>query len=1416
MQEKKGKAVNLPLTRCVSAVLGLAVVTQPVSGEAPRLGDTAIVVADRAPAKAFAFDLKQVQLLDGAFKRAQELDRENMIQVNMDTLYYPFRREAHLPSPVKGSDGLGWPVTGHMLGHYLSAAAMLWRNTGDEEIRKRADAAVAVLAECQAAHGNGYIGGFPEKSILELEGLVKDPSVHANVPWYCLHKVYAGLLDMTVLAGNRQALDVLEKAAGWIEKNLSQLNDQQMEAMLKTEHGGMKDVLINLYATTGKDAYLKLAERFTHHAVTEPFLQGKDPLDGLHANTQFPKFIGLARQYELIGDASLYKVATAFWNSVANDRSYVTGGNSIGEHFSPKGRLSEFVGKDTSESCNEYNMLKLTQHLFCSDPQAKYADYYERTLLNHILSARHPEDGGQLYFQQLESGRSKGGWAVFAKGGNSCCCGTGLESAAKFADSIYYHDGSNGLFVNLFVPSVLDWTGKGVRVRQETRYPEEGKSQLLFTCQHPQELMIHLRRPWWAISEFRILINGQRQDIASTPGSYAAIQRSWQSGDMLEIVMPMTFRTEGFKDNPKRVALMYGPLVIAAVTEPDNRYSVINSDIPHLLDCLKPLEGRPLEFTAPADVFRTATNDAPGKVISFKPLLNMAREPYVVYWKLLSEAERKAEAGIGPASIKVEVDKPGATVSPLLYGIFFEEINRAGDGGIYAEMLQNRSFEDATVPIGWSVVRGDGEMTLDKAQPLNANNPTSLRLEGRVSVANNGFKGAPYLHGEDPAKWLPAFEKGVQEMPNAVTVKQGQAYQLSLYVRGQGPLTVTLEKQDGTVLAKSEIDGVGAEWKKFDATLTPGATEPNARLVATASNTVWLDMVSLMPQGQMFRGDLLKLLADMKPAFVRFPGGCWVEGDTMRFAYRWKKTLGDVAERPGLWNRWGYYSTDGLGMHEYLLLCEALKAEPLFVINCGMSHKENVPLDKMDEFVQDALDAIEYCNGPADSKWGALRAKAGHPAPFNLKYLEIGNENGGEAYQDRYPLFHDAIKKRYPDMHLILDYVPCKTRPSEIVDEHYYNSPDFFIRNADKYDKYDRAAHKVYVGEYAVTRGSGRGNLKGALGEAAFMTGMERNGDVVVMGSYAPLFEHVGWKHWNPNAILFDAARSYATPSWQVQTLFGRNRADVILPTTVIAPLMDSTEARGGLIGVGTWLTQAEYRDIKVTQGDKVLFEGNKGWKYVSGDWTWDGDVLRQTGTGPDLRAYAGKKEWKDYTLTLKARKLGGAEGFLVSFAATDEKSKSWWNIGGWGNSSSGLEIRDVEAERVPCAIETGRWYDIKVELKGPTIRCSLDGKLIHDVAAAGVKPLYAVAGLAGHDIVLKVVNVADRPEDATIELKGATNLAETATSTVLTGTSGDEENSFEEPVKVSPKDVAIRNIAPNFRHTFPANSVTVLRMGKR
>lgn len=774
-------------------------------------------------------------------------------------------------------------------------------------------------------------------------------------------------------------------------------------------------------------------------------------------------------------------------------------------------------------------------------------------------------------------------------------------------------------------------------------------------------------------------------------------------------------------------------------------------------------------------------------------------------------------ASAGEASLTVQVDQPGVKVSPLLYGIFFEEINRAGDGGIYAELIQNRSFEDsAKEAAAWTLIKGteaEGSMILDKSQPLNGNNPTSLKLElikGRIGIANNGF---------------------AKEASDGIAVEAGKEYALSLYARGGGELTATLEQQDGKVLASKKLSGLGAEWKKIECVLKSEATVANARLVVSLDKpgAVWLDMVSLFPKGQLFRADLLQKLADMKPAFVRFPGGCYVEGPKLSEAFRWKKTIGDVAARPGHWNLWGYMSNDGLGYHEYLLLCEAIGAAPLYVINCGMSHEEQnkkkAPPEgaELQEYVQDALDAIEYANGPVDSKWGAVRAAAGHPAPFNLRMMEIGNENGGPIYNKHFALFHDAIKAKYPDFQLVSDVwggLPGD-RKIDIADEHYYNDPEFFMRNADKYDKYDRAGHKVYVGEYAVTKDCGRGNLAGALGEAAFMTGMERNSDVVIMASYAPLFEYVGWKHWNPNAILFDGARSYGTPSWQVQTLFGRNRGDVNLPVQLTAPVIESKTKHGGMIGVGTWNTQAEYKDIKVTQGEQVLFQsdfakGSKGWKLVGGEWKTVDGALRQNSKENGVRALAGKKEWKDYTLTLKARKISGAEGFLILFAAPNDKDKAWWNLGGWGNKEHGVELRGVSQDHVAGKIETGRWYDIKIELQGPHIRCWLDGKLVHDIkGGAKINSLYAVAGLqqATKEIILKAVNVGDEGLDTMVNLAGARKLAREAQVSTLTSESTDDENSFDAPTKVAIKESTVHLAGPEFHYIFPPHSVTVLRV---
>jgi alpha-L-arabinofuranosidase len=713
-------------------------------------------------------------------------------------------------------------------------------------------------------------------------------------------------------------------------------------------------------------------------------------------------------------------------------------------------------------------------------------------------------------------------------------------------------------------------------------------------------------------------------------------------------------------------------------------------------------------------------------------------------------------------------------------------------------------------------------MAIDTSRPLSATNRKCLSLrvsdvgDGRVGVANGGWWG--------------------------MAVKEGAKYDLSFYACGErgvtGPLVVTLENADGKVYAEEKVDQITGEWKKYALTLKSSATDPKARLVICAkqTGTLWLDVVSLFPQetwkGHGLRPDLAEMINGLKPSFVRFPGGCWVEGDKMELASRWKRTIGDIGERWVQWNIWNFFATNGLGYHEYLVMCEDLGAAPLFVINVGMSHKENVPMDKMQEFVQDALDAIEYANGPETSTWGAVRAKAGHPKPFNMKYMEIGNENGGPAYHERYALFHDAIKAKYPEFHLIANVwngVP-NNRPIEIVDEHYYSTPEFFMKESTKYDKYKRDGHKVYIGEYAVTQGAGLGNLRGALGEAAFMTGMERNSDVVVMGSYAPLFCNANNKRWPINLINFDSSRVFGIPSYYVQKMFSENRGDVVLPVVAepqgVAAEPDKAAGRGA-VGVGAWFTQAEYKDLKVVSADgKTLYESNfadgkKGWKCRNGLWEVKDGALAQTKEAEDCRAVVGDRAWTDYTYSVKARKTAGGEGFLIMFRVEDDGNWIWWNVGGWGNSRSALErssngSKGPLGEGAPLKVETGRWYTMRIEARGRNIKCYCDDKLITEATdeTKPMVPLYACASReqASGDVIVKVVNVSASAQNLTVDLQGTKDVASAARIIELSGERADE-NTLDAPTKIVPVTKKADVAGPTFTYSFSANSLTILRV---
>lgn len=762
------------------------------------------------------------------------------------------------------------------------------------------------------------------------------------------------------------------------------------------------------------------------------------------------------------------------------------------------------------------------------------------------------------------------------------------------------------------------------------------------------------------------------------------------------------------------------------------------------------------------------------------------------------------------AEIRVKLGKPGVRVSPMLYGIFFEEINHAGDGGLYAEMIRNGSFEDsATGREGWNAV-GDAKLSLDSTHASHLGNPRVLRIE---VVSANGGAGTDGFWG--------------------IALREGQRYRLqfrllSLSTQSR-PVRWRLEGAGGRILAEDTDVGSVQTWGEYRYMFTSRATDAAARLMLTSSRpgTLLLDNVSLKPvdtwKGHGLRSDLAEKLAGIRPAFVRFPGGCYCEGEVLKDAFRWKNSLGPIESRPGHWNLWGYRSTDGLGFQEYLQLCEDLGAEPLFVINCGMSHRENVPMDQLGPWIQDALDAIEYANGAATSKWGGLRARAGHPKPFNLKYMEIGNENGGPVYEEHFAAFYDAIKKQYPHMRLVAN-VPVRSRQPDIIDEHYYSNPQWFMNNAHRYDGYSRSGPRIYVGEYAVTQNCGTGNLRAALGEAAFMTGMERNADIVTMASYAPLFVNVHDRHWNPDAICYDNLRSYGTPSYWVQRMFSRSRIDEAFPIDVQVqedPLAHDLAPNGG-IGLGTWATQAEYKDVTVTGGNAGRWTADfgNGWRVVRGDWRAVKGAYRQASEATDVRSLGGEKAWSNYTLHLKARKLGGAEGFLIMFRVQDADNWFWWNIGGWGNREHAIEkceggAKSTLGSPVPGSVETGRWYDVRIELDNNRIRCYLDGKLIHDVRDQTPSPVAAVAGIdrkAGQ-IVLKVVNNAESAQETVIRLDGAGQVLPTGEAEVLTADSMDAENTLEQPKRVVPVKKRVTGLDRVFRYTFPPRSLTILQI---
>ncbi len=606
------------------------------------------VAAGQAPARLQAFDMADVTLGEGPFLHAQRRTEAYLLTLRPDRMLHNFRRNAGLTpkAPVYG----GWESEatwadinchGHTLGHYLSACALAWRSTGDVRYRKRIAYIVAELAACQQAAGSGLVCAFPKGAALIAAHLRGDPIT--GVPWYTLHKVYAGLRDAALLADSDAARGVLLRLADWGVAACRPLSDAAFEAMLATEHGGMNEVYADLFAMTGNADYRRLAQRFSHKAILAPLAQGRDQLDGLHANTQVPKIVGFQRVYETTGDATYRDAAAFFWRTVVRTRSFATGGHGDGEHFFAVADTRDHVfSAKGSETCGQHNMLKLTRALFLHDPRVDYADYYERTLYNGILASQDPDSGMATYFQGARPGYMK----LYHTPEHSfwCCTGTGMENHVKYRDSIYFHDDS-ALIVNLFVPSAVRWRAKDAVLTQTTAFPETPATTLRWTMRRDTSATLKIRHPGWSRSA-TVLVNGREVVRSVVPGRYLDLTRVWRDGDRVDVQLEMAVAVEALPAAPDRVAFTYGPLVLAGalgrdglapgadIVANERRYGDYNDtpfavprlagDPATLAQRVAPTD-RPLEFTIAA---------AQGAPIRLIPYHRIAHERYATYWSV--------------------------------------------------------------------------------------------------------------------------------------------------------------------------------------------------------------------------------------------------------------------------------------------------------------------------------------------------------------------------------------------------------------------------------------------------------------------------------------------------------------------------------------------------------------------------------------------------------------------------------------------------------------------------------------------------------------------------------------------------------------------------------------------------------------
>jgi DUF1680 family protein len=607
------------------------------------------------------FPLSAVKLTAGPFLRAQLNDLDYVMSLDPDRLLAPYRREAGLPSAVESYGN--WEATGldgHIGGHVLSALAMLYADTGDQKVSQRLDYMISELEKCQDANGNGYIGGVPGSTALWRDvaaGNIDTENFSLNdhwVPWYNLHKVYAGLRDAYLYAGMTQARDMLIELSDWSLELTSGLTDEQMQYMLRAEHGGMNEVLADVAAMTGEQKYLQLARRFSHQEMLQPLLEGEDRLTNLHANTQIPKVIGFKRIADVANDQSWNEAAEFFWETVVTNRSVAIGGNSVREHFHARDDFQPMITEvEGPETCNTYNMLRLSRLLFQSSGSEKYIDFYESALFNHILSSQHPDHGGLVYFTPMRPQH----YRVYSRSQEAmwCCVGSGIENHAKYGELIYAHT-KDELYVNLYIPSDLHWKEKGIRLSQHSDLPDSDTVRIDIRSDGRFTLMLRYPR-WVNEGSLRVSVNHEPMAVTSGPGEYISLARDWRKGDSVLITLPMHVELQQMPDGSDYYAIRYGPVVLAAKTDP-----FVNEQLEFLADDsrmghvpqgpLCPLDRAPVLVGSPEDVEKgiRRTSETPltftleervdspqQSPLQLVPFYRVHESRYVVYWPAVKE-----------------------------------------------------------------------------------------------------------------------------------------------------------------------------------------------------------------------------------------------------------------------------------------------------------------------------------------------------------------------------------------------------------------------------------------------------------------------------------------------------------------------------------------------------------------------------------------------------------------------------------------------------------------------------------------------------------------------------------------------------------------------------------------------------------